>query len=29
VIRVLSDVMITIPPLLILVVVQAAYGDIS
>jgi peptide/nickel transport system permease protein len=29
VIRVLSDVMITIPPLLILVVFQAAYGDIS
>ena len=28
-IRVLSDVMITIPPLLILVVVQAAYGDVS
>ena len=29
VIRVLSDVMITIPPLLILVVFQAAYGDVS
>lgn len=29
VIRVGSDVMITIPPLLILVVVQAAFGDIS
>lgn len=29
VIRVLSDVMITIPPLLILVVFQAAYGDIT
>ena len=29
VIRVASDVMITIPPLLILVVFQAAYGDIS
>lgn len=29
VVRVLSDVMITIPPLLILVVFQAAYGDIS
>ena len=29
VIRVLADVMITIPPLLILVVFQAAYGDIS
>lgn len=29
VIRVGSDVMITIPPLLILVVVQAAYGDIT
>ncbi|WP_425092169.1 ABC transporter permease [Tropicimonas sp. S265A] len=29
VIRVSSDVMITIPPLLILVVFQAAYGDIS
>jgi ABC-type dipeptide/oligopeptide/nickel transport system permease subunit len=29
VIRVLSDVMITIPPLLILVVFQAAFGDIS
>ncbi len=29
VIRVLSDVMITIPPLLILVVFQAAYGDIN
>lgn len=28
-IRVISDVMITIPPLLILVVVQAAYGDVS
>jgi peptide/nickel transport system permease protein len=28
-IRVLSDVMITIPPLLILVVFQAAYGDVS
>ena len=29
VIRVLSDVMITIPPLLILVVFQAAFGDVS
>lgn len=29
VIRVLSDVMITIPPLLILVVFQSAYGDVS
>lgn len=29
VIRVLSDVMITIPPLLILVVFQAAYGDVN
>ena len=29
VIRVLSDVMITIPPLLILVVVQASFGDVS
>ncbi|MFQ6546869.1 ABC transporter permease [Aestuariibius sp. 2305UL40-4] len=29
VIRVLSDVMITIPPLLILVVVQSVFGDIS
>lgn len=29
VIRVLSDVMITIPPLLVLVVFQSAYGDIS
>ena len=29
VIRVGSDVMITIPPLLVLVVVQAAFGDIS
>ena len=29
VIRVLADVMITIPPLLILVVFQAAYGDVS
>lgn len=29
VIRVLSDVMITIPPLLILVVVQSAFGDVS
>ena len=29
VIRVLSDVMITIPPLLILVVFQAAYGNVS
>lgn len=29
VIRVLSDVMITIPPLLILVVVQSAWGDVS
>ncbi len=29
VIRVLSDVMITIPPLLILVVFQAAYGDVT
>lgn len=29
VIRVSSDVMITIPPLLILVVVQAAWGDVS
>ena len=29
VIRVLADVMITIPPLLILVVFQAAYGDIT
>ena len=29
IIRVLSDVMITIPPLLILVVFQAAYGDVS
>lgn len=28
-IRVLSDVMITIPPLLILVVFQAAFGDVS
>ncbi|MEL6584544.1 MAG: ABC transporter permease [Pseudomonadota bacterium] len=28
-IRVISDVMITIPPLLILVVFQAAYGDVS
>ena len=28
-IRILSDVMITIPPLLILVVFQAAYGDVS
>jgi len=28
-IRVLSDVMITIPPLLILVVFQAAYGDVT
>ncbi|MEM7616268.1 MAG: ABC transporter permease [Pseudomonadota bacterium] len=29
VIRILSDVMITIPPLLILVVFQSAYGDVS
>ncbi len=29
VIRVLSDVMITIPPLLILVVFQSAYGDVN
>ena len=29
VIRILSDVMITIPPLLILVVFQAAYGDVT
>ena len=29
VIRVFSDVMITIPPLLILVVVQASFGDVS
>ncbi|MEM9523402.1 MAG: ABC transporter permease [Pseudomonadota bacterium] len=29
VIRVISDVMITIPPLLILVVFQSAYGDVS
>lgn len=29
IIRVLSDVMITIPPLLILVVVQSAWGDVS
>ncbi len=29
VIRVLADVMITIPPLLILVVFQSAYGDVS
>ena len=29
VIRVLSDVMITIPPLLILVVFQSAFGDVS
>ena len=29
VIRVLSDVMITIPPLLILVVVQSVFGDVS
>jgi peptide/nickel transport system permease protein len=28
-IRIISDVMITIPPLLILVVFQAAYGDVS
>ncbi len=28
-IRILSDVMITIPPLLILVVFQAAYGDVT
>ena len=28
-IRILSDVMITIPPLLILVVFQSAYGDVS
>lgn len=28
-IRILSDVMITIPPLLVLVVFQAAYGDVS
>ncbi|MEO0655305.1 MAG: ABC transporter permease, partial [Pseudomonadota bacterium] len=29
VIRILSDVMITIPPLLILVVFQSVYGDVS